>query len=142
MSKNHISDYEIDAITNAIYNDDNEALYKNISKDLEDDSERQNTLSLAQGQSYYIVPETSLMVRQDGRVFNIKYIRPIKPVWSTKEFFLNVNVKAYKFSEIYKHKGWTFNHQEITNRYKDNKWGLTASRPYKMALKNEYGIEL
>lgn len=142
MLRTYITDEEIDAITSAIYNDDNKTLFKNLPQGIEGSIERQNVIDLAQGQEYYIIPETTMMVRKDGRVLNVKYIRAIKPVWSPREIIVNIDRVVYKFSEIYKQQGWKFNHEDITKTYAKNKWGMTASRSYKVVLKDQYRLNV
>lgn len=141
MSKNYITDYEIDAITSAIYNDDNKTLFKNLPKGVEDVIERQDVIDLSQGQEYYIVPETTLMIRKDGRVINVKHKRPIKALWLMSDICVNVSQKQIKFSEVYKQQGWKFDHKEISERYRDNNWQFTVSKLYKQHIYDRYSIK-
>lgn len=141
MSKNYITDYEIDAITSAIYNDDNKTLFENLPQGVEDSIEGQDVIDLSQGQEYYIVPETTLIIRKDGRVLNVKHKRPIKPLWLISDMSINLPHRQIKFSEIYKHQGWKFDHKEISERYRDNNWQFTVSKLYRQQVYDRYRIK-
>lgn len=142
MMKSYITDEEIDAITNAIYNDDNTSLFKNLPKGNEVDYKRQVIADLAQGQEYYIIPDSFFMVRQDGRMFNIKHIRPLKPLWIKTDFLLNYNGMTARFSQIYDKMGWDYDHEELTKTYARNGWSFTASKLYRQWLIDTYGAKV
>ena len=139
MAKGYLTDQEIDEITAAIYNDDNSSLLKALPQGIEDYNEGVGVKELAEGQEYYIVPQSNVMIRKDGRVLNVKFIRVLKPLWTPNDLLGIVNAQQLRFSEIYKSKGWEFNQKEICKRYAENKWGISISKGYREMYKELYG---
>lgn len=133
-----LSEDEIYELEVAIYNDDNKALFKSLPQGVEDFNDQGMVKELAQGQEYYMVPQSNIMVRKDGRLFNVKFIRVIKPIWTPVELTVNISGKTVKFSEIYKSQGWKFDQKEIAERYAKNKWGVTVNRAYRDLYKELY----
>ena len=135
----YITDEEIDTITAAIYNDDTSSLFKNIPKDTESGIERQILNDLSKGQDYYIVPQTDIVLRKDGRLFNCKFIRPLKPLWTPLDLIINARGKQIRFSEVYKSQNWKFDQEAISKRYKEKNWGISITNGYKETFKELYG---
>lgn len=137
MAKGYLSEQEIYEIEVAIYNDDHKALHKIVSKGDSDDDYEANIKELVKDQEYILIPETTVLLRKDGRLINYKYLRSIKSVWTPNEFMFNpMPRRMYKFSEVYKENGWKFDHREITLNYKNNNWDVTTSRIYRPIFEN------
>ena len=134
----YISDEEVYTITVAIYNDDTSSLFKDISKDTEDGVDRQILDGITQGQKYYIVPQTDIVLREDGRLFNCRFIRPLKPLWTPHDILINARGKQIRYSEVYKSQDWEFDQKEISKRYQENKWGISITHGYQKLHKELY----
>jgi hypothetical protein len=139
MAKGYLTDQEIDEITAAIYNDDNSSLLKALPQGIEDYNEGVGVKELAEGQEYYIVPQSNVMIRKDGRVLNVKFIRVLKPLWTPNDLLGIVNAQQLRFSEIYKSQHWEFDQKEISRTYASNKWGISITRGYKDVFNELYG---
>ena len=135
----YITDEEIDTITSAIYNDDTSSLFQDISEDIKDGIKRQVLDDITQGQEFYIIPETDIVLRQDGRLFNAKFIRPLKPLWTPLDLIINAKGQQVRYSEVYKLKNWEFDQKAISKRYSENNWGLSITNGYKEVYKELYG---
>ena len=139
MAKGCLTDQEIYKIECAIYNDDNKALFESLPEGIEDSIDGVVVKELAQDQEYYIVPDTNMMLRKDGRLLNVKFIRTLKPFWTPRDIIINAKGKQIRYSEVYKSKGWEFNQEEICKRYVNNKWLITISIGYREVYKELYG---
>jgi hypothetical protein len=139
MAKGYLTDQEIDEITAAIYNDNNEALFKSLPEGPEDFNDGGIVKELAEGQEYYIIPQSNIILRKDGRVFNVKFIRVLKPLWTPYDILAIVNGKQIRYSEIYKSQGWKFDQKEITQKYVNNKWEISVPKGYRQMYKELYG---
>lgn len=132
MVKGYLSENEIYEIECAIYNDDHKALHEIVSQGDFDEDYEDNIKELAKGQEYVMLPDTTIILRKDGRLINYKTLRGLRAVWTPNEFIFNPKPGlSFKFSEVYKEQGWKFNHRELTLRYKDNNWDLTTGRLYR-----------
>lgn len=138
MGKGYLTDKELYDIEVAIYNDNNEALYKALPEGIEDENEEGIVKELAQGLEYYILPETHLMLRQDGRLLNARFIRPVKPLWTPHDYIVNDNRGTMRYTTIYDKMGWKFNHREIAERFIKNKWPMSITTGYKEKYKELY----
>ena len=137
MSKGYLSEQELYEIECAIFNDDRKTLYKVISEDIEDEDYEPSIKELVKDQEYFLIPDTTVLLRQDGRLLNYKYIRCLRPLWTPLEFIFNPKPGAsYKYSEIYKDMGWEFDHRKLTLDYKNNNWDVTTSRAYRPIFEN------
>lgn len=126
-------EYEIEC---AIYNDDNKTLFKSLPQGVEDHNNEHVIKDLAKGQEYHIIPQTNVMLRQDGRLFNLKFIRGLKPMWTPHDILANLSGKQIRFSDMFKQNGWKFNHKAITKNYVDNDWGISVSKTYTPTLRD------
>lgn len=138
MAKGYFTDKELYEIECAIYNDDNKALFKSLPEGIEDKNNGDVVKELAQGLEYFIVPETNLMVRQDGRLLNAKFIRPVKPLWTPHDYIINDNRGTLRYTSIYEKMGWKFNHREIAERFINNKWPMSITNGYLEKWKELY----
>jgi len=138
MAKGYLTDQEIYEIECAIYNDDDKALLQALPEGIEDFNTGGAVKELAEGQEYYIVPQTNLMIRQDGRIYNVKHVRTIKPLWTPKDIILNANGKQIRYSTIYKSQGWKFKQEDICKTYADKNWGISVTHGYKETFDKLY----
>lgn len=127
--------YEIEC---AIFNDDNETLFKALPEGVEDHNDGQVVKELAEGKEYYIVPQTNIMLRQDGKLMNVKFIRPLKPLWTPHDILINGKGKQIRYTDIYKDKGWKFDHEEIVRRFIEHNWNMSVSYGYMEKWKELY----
>lgn len=138
MNKGYLSEQEEYEIECAIYNDDNKTLYSVLPKGVEDNNDGEVIKALAKGKEYYIVPDTNIVLIQDGSLFNAKFIRRLKPLWTPHDILINANRRQVRYTDIYKEKGWTFNHREIVDRYIKNNWPISITYGYKEKYKELY----
>lgn len=138
MAKGFLTEQELYEIECAIYNDDNKTLFKSLPEGIEDANDESLIKELAKGQEYYIIPQSNLMLRQDGALFNVKYIRQLKPLWTPHDLIINSNRKQIRFTDIYKEKGWKFNHSDIVERYVDKQWPISITTGYLEKYKELY----
>ena len=128
-------EYEIEC---AIYNDNNENLFKALPEGVEDHNDGQIVKELAEGKEYYIVPQTNIMLREDGKLMNVKFVRLLKPLWTPHDILINGKGKQYRYSYIYEKKGWQFNHEEIVRRFIDHNWKMSVTYGYMEKWKELY----
>lgn len=133
---------EIHDLETAIYNDRNDILFKALDtclpEDVMEDKYQETIKELAKGQEYYIIPDTDIMVRKDGRLFNAKFIRAIKPMWTPHDIIVIVNRKGIRYSEIYKSQNWKFEQKEIAKRFVKENWPISISSGYQETFKELY----
>ena len=120
-------EYEIEC---AIYNDNHKALLEMFPETLEESIPEEVIKELADGQRYCFLGDSDVMLREDGRLFNAKYIRTIKAVYCAKDILAIIKYTQYRFSEVYKQQGWHFDQAQIVRTYKDNGWKMTVSKQY------------
>ena len=126
MKKDYWSQKEIDDIECAIYNDVMPAIYEDISQDDDDGFDPQVIKELFKDKEYTKIPDTTLVLSQDGRLFNYKTSRNIKPAWSGKNLFAVSKGKTVKYEDVFKEKGWEYNHHNITQGLLDRGFSLTV----------------
>lgn len=131
-----LTEQELYDIEVAIYNDDNKALFKSLPEGIEDANDKGIVKELAKGQQYYIIPQSNIMLRQDGRLFNVKFIRAIKPMWTPNEFLVNIQGRQIRYSDIYSQQGWDFNHKKISRLYYNERWGISVTKAYKETFRD------
>lgn len=136
----YVSEKEIFDIECAIYNDDNKALFKSLPKGVEDDNKTNIIEDLAKSQRYYVIPSTNIMLREDGRLFNLKFIRPLKPLWTPHDIIINANGKQIRYSTIYEQEAWEFDHLQIVTRYIVNNWGISVTHGYHETFDERYKL--
>lgn len=133
-----LTEDELYDIECAIYNDNNEALFKSLPQGPEDFNDGGVVKELAEGQEYAIVPQSNIMVRKDGRLFNAKFIRTVMPMWTPNDILAIINGKQIRYSEIYKSRGWKFDQKEITQNYVNKKWKISVPKGYRKMYKELY----
>ena len=137
MAKGY-TEAELHEIECAIFNDDNKTLFEALPEGIEDHNDGDIVKELAEGKEYYILPETNIMLRQDGKLMNVKYTRQLKPLWTPHELLINGKGKQHRYSSIFKDKGWEFDHEEIVRRFIKRQWELSITYGYKEKYKELY----
>lgn len=126
--KKYLTQSEIHEIECAIYNDDNKTLFESLPQSQIETVSQETIKELAEGQPYTFIPDTMLILRKDGRLLNIKYVRPVKPQFTPKNLIVAIRGKQLKYSEVYEKEGWPFDNLEIVKRYKENGWGISVQK--------------
>lgn len=138
MNNGYLSEQQEYEIECAIYNDDNKALYKALPEGIEDNAYGEVIKELAKGKRYHIVSDTDIMLVEDGSLFNAKFIRRLKPLWTPHDMLINANRRQVRYTDIFKQEGWTFNHREIVERYVRNNWPISITYGYQEKYKELY----
>lgn len=129
MKTKYITDKEVDDITAAIYNNTLETLYKGVSEDLEADLNPKAVKELFEdkGIEYLRIPELEeYIITRQGRVFNCKNVRYLKPVLTGSSMFVNIKGKRIPLQDAFEDNGWTYDEDEIVKNYRKNKWEVIA----------------
>ena len=138
MARGYLSEQELYEIECAIFNDDNKALFKSLPEGIEDKNNGDVVKELAKGKEYYILPETNIMLRQDGALYNVRFVRQLKPLWTPHDLIINGKGKQIRYTDIYKKKGWEFNHEEIVRRFIEHNWQMSVTYGYMEKWKELY----
>ena len=126
MKSGYLTDSEIDEATIAIYNDAIPAIYEDISDIMEELHNPKIVKELFEdkGIEYLRIPEAEeYIITRQGRVFNSKTVKYVKPVITGSGVFMNIRGKRQVFEQVFENHGWTFDYEDIVKNYKDNKWG-------------------
>jgi hypothetical protein len=125
MKSGYLTESEIDEATIAIYNDAIPAIYEDIPNTMEELHNPKVVKELFEdkGIEYLRIPENEeYLITKQGRVFNSKGIRFVKPVITGSTMFIHIRGKRRVFEELFENHGWTFDIEEVVNNYKNNKW--------------------
>lgn len=120
--------YEIEC---AIFNDDNKSLFKALPEGIEDHNDRQVVKELAKGKEYYILPQSNIMLREDGKLMNVKFIRQLKPLWTPHELLINGKGVQHRYSDIFLIKGWEWDHKQVCRNFIKYNWPISITYGYK-----------
>lgn len=124
MSKLVLSEKQLHEIEVAIYNDDNEALYKTLPNFNDTVFNQEVIKELVEKQPYYIIPESTILLRKDGLIINFKTLRTIKPQFTPRDIILNIKSKMIRMSDIFIINNWPWDREQVLRRYKSNNWKI------------------
>lgn len=129
--KKYTSQDEIDQITAAIYNDDNDTLYTLLPDYVEEDINEQ----VWNEESFIRINNSHFYLRKDGRLFNGNTGKPSKPVFTEDSLVTNlsINNKPYckKFKDIFEENGLEYDHEEMIANYMQKGWKIYIAGYYK-----------
>ena len=131
MSK-YISQDEIDALSTAIYNDDNQALY-NLLPDFMETSSNEEDINTYE--DYFQIKDTHFYLTKDGRVINARTQKRVTPVFTEKSLVTNFRIRGKSYSipfrDIFQENGYEYDHSKIIANYMLNEWTLYVSSAYR-----------
>jgi hypothetical protein len=122
---------EIYKIECAIWNDDNKSLFDTLPTSVEGNPYQESIKALAKNKEYYIVPDTDIMLVEDGGLYNVKFVRRLKPLWTPHDLLINGKGKQHRYSDIFLIKGWEWNHKEVCRNFIKYDWAISITYGYK-----------
>lgn len=127
MSKksDYITQYEINKVTNAIFNDTLEALYKDIPKTIESNFITPELKEVIGELKYgHIEGLEQYIVIEDGRIINTSRVMRMTAQWTGTEIRTYCTKQKIVLEDEFLKNGWDYDVYTILKNYKVNRWAI------------------